>query len=235
MIEDTEPRKGTSPWKFTDFVLLIVFSLVGALAASIVLAGTGSDLLNPTVMDVAVTLVGQSVGALAYLRYMSNKRGTGSWDRDFGLRLVPFRIGALFLGIALQIIIGLVLLFFVPEDTLQQGISDVVSDASGLGPRVLIAAMSVVVAPIVEELIFRGVLLDWLNSVMDRTVAIWLSALLFGASHLLDANIYILPGLVVVGVILATVALRDGDLGRAIPIHMGFNLLGVVALFLGLG
>lgn len=235
MIDDVQPRSAAMPWKFTDFILLIVYSLVGAFVAGVALLAGGADLENPTTSDVAVTLVGQSAGALLYLGYLSLRRGTSDWGHDFGLRLWPFKWTALLIGIGLQIAIGFASVLFIPEDALEQGISDIVAETVGLGPRLLIAGLSVVVAPIVEELIFRSVLLQWLVSVMRRNVAIVVSALLFGAFHLLDANLYILPGLVIVGAILAWVTLRDGDLSRAIPIHMGFNLVGVVALFAGLG
>ncbi len=229
------PERPPTPWTFFDFLLLLVCSVVGALVASLALAVTGSDLGDPSTMDAAVILLGQAIGGLGYLTYMSQRRGQSHWGEDFGLRLTPFRTGALFIGVGLQIVVGFASVLFIPEDSLEQGISDIVAETTGLWPKILIAVLSVILAPIVEELIFRGVLLRWLQSVMAAPWAVLVSALLFAAFHLLDANLYILPGLMVVGLVLGWVAARDGNLSRAIPIHMGFNLVGVVALFIGVG
>jgi membrane protease YdiL (CAAX protease family) len=104
-----------------------------------------------------------------------------------------------------------------------------------------VAAMvtAVVLAPVTEELIFRGILLKTLEGRGRRTIMV-VTSLDFAAFHLLglqpsrilQAAAVVLPQLFVVGLVLAWVTLRSKRLGPAIFIHSGFNLLAAVVLLL---
>jgi membrane protease YdiL (CAAX protease family) len=102
-----------------------------------------------------------------------------------------------------------------------------------------VAAMvtAVVLAPVTEELIFRGILLKTLETRGRRTVMV-VTSLVFATFHLLgldpsrllQAAAVVLPQLFLVGLVLAWVTLRSKRLGPAIFIHSGFNLLAAVVL-----
>jgi membrane protease YdiL (CAAX protease family) len=97
----------------------------------------------------------------------------------------------------------------------------------------------VVLAPVTEELIFRGVLLKAIEQGGRRTIMV-VTSLVFAAFHLLgldpsrmfQAAAVVLPQLFIVGLALAWVTLRSKRLGPAIFIHSGFNLLAAVVLLL---
>jgi membrane protease YdiL (CAAX protease family) len=97
--------------------------------------------------------------------------------------------------------------------------------------------IAVVIAPVTEELIFRGVLLKSMGDRSRRSIIV-VTALVFAAFHvigldpanLLEASAVVLPQLFIVGAALAWVTLRTGRLGPAIFLHSGFNLLAALVL-----
>jgi membrane protease YdiL (CAAX protease family) len=104
---------------------------------------------------------------------------------------------------------------------------------------VLPAVLTIVCAPLFEEVFFRGVVLRGLL-VAWRTAPAWLGvalavlvdSVLFGLAHLGTDAWYQLPGLVALGVVLCGLAIRSGRLGPSVLTHAGFNLLAV-AVFAG--
>ncbi len=93
-------------------------------------------------------------------------------------------------------------------------------------------ALTVVGAPIAEEILYRGVLFRGLvdMSAAGRaglTAAVAGSAALFAASHFQALQF---PGLLLFGIVAALVFQRTGRLGTAIWVHVGFNLTTVTAL-----
>jgi membrane protease YdiL (CAAX protease family) len=89
---------------------------------------------------------------------------------------------------------------------------------------------AVVLAPVVEELVFRGLLLRSLARVMRAPWAILIQAFLFGLLHLNPeagiANLGLVVILTGVGAVFGTAAHRLGRIGPTIIAHAIFN--GVV-------
>lgn len=83
----------------------------------------------------------------------------------------------------------------------------------------------VVIAPVTEELLFRGLIQRALRARYGPRVAIGTSALLFGAFHL-DAQALFFA--TIVGVVLGVVAQRAGSTLPAIALHAGFNAVPVL-------
>lgn len=82
--------------------------------------------------------------------------------------------------------------------------------------------LAVVAAPLVEELLFRGLLLRWIQGRWGTTVAVLVSSVLFGLWH---GNLAASLPLAVVGVVLALLYVRTGNLWAAIWLHAGFNAI----------
>jgi membrane protease YdiL (CAAX protease family) len=100
-------------------------------------------------------------------------------------------------------------------------------DVSGL-EKIAIATGVIGVAPVAEELLFRGVLLGGLaHSIGDRA-AVWVSAIVFAASHFQMVQF---PGLLAVGLTLAWLARRTGGLAAPIWAHAAFNATTVAFLW----
>jgi len=89
--------------------------------------------------------------------------------------------------------------------------------------------LAVVVAPVVEEFIFRGGVYRFCKGRMRLTFAMILSSLLFSAFHW---NIQSFPGLAAVGVALCFAYEQTGNLRVPIYFHACFNLNSVIWIFL---
>ncbi len=83
-------------------------------------------------------------------------------------------------------------------------------------------AVTVVIAPIVEELIFRKLLIDRLGGFGEKTVIVF-SALMFGLFH---TNPYQFFYAFAVGMLLAYVYVRTGKVWHTILLHAIINLFG---------
>ncbi len=135
-------------------------------------------------------------------------------------------------GFALQIALALTLqplLHLLGIEGPPQEVGRLAQDARGL--TVAFAFVSVVIlAPLAEELLFRGLLLRALQRRGD-VAAVAISSAVFAALHLLDPGAaVVVPQLFVVGVVLAALAVRSDRLGMAITTHAGFNLTAFLAL-----
>ena len=92
---------------------------------------------------------------------------------------------------------------------------------------VLLLASVVLVAPFVEELFFRGLLLRSMEQRWGTRVAVVGSSVIFGATHFQAIQF---PGLAVAGLLFSVLAVRAGRLGPAIAAHVGFIAATVVVL-----
>jgi membrane protease YdiL (CAAX protease family) len=93
--------------------------------------------------------------------------------------------------------------------------------------RLSVILMAVVVAPIAEEIIFRGYLYGVMRRYFGRIPAILFSSLLFAAIH---GNLSALPGLCILAVTLCLLYERTGSLWATMTLHGAFNTSTVVAL-----
>jgi membrane protease YdiL (CAAX protease family) len=104
----------------------------------------------------------------------------------------------------------------------------------GTGPAIASVILAVFVAPVVEELFFRGVLF---RSIRDRH-GFWIGAvvsgLVFGAAHYVPAawqdTILLQTVMVFTGIALAWIYERRGTLVADIAAHMAFNAVGIVLI-----
>jgi membrane protease YdiL (CAAX protease family) len=85
----------------------------------------------------------------------------------------------------------------------------------------LIFILAVVIAPIIEEIMFRGAFYSWLRARFSSTVSILVSAIIFAAIHPQGA-IGILP-LGFIGVVLALIREYRGNITACIFAHACFN------------
>lgn len=93
----------------------------------------------------------------------------------------------------------------------------------------LLVAMAVILAPVVEELIFRGCIYRFLKSQTTLLPAQILSGIVFSFMH---ANLMSFVPLVIVGVLLARVYEKTGNLMVAIWFHAFFNGFSLLMLFI---
>ena len=222
-------------WTVVDFLLVWLGGFLGtAVFFAIGLLFENSDWI------VVLALAGQYIGSLAVLWLLRRRKNQPS----LGFSIEPrdtFYIG---LGVALQVGLALLLVPLAerlfPDGRPPQQVADALADldASMLLKISLIVA-AVLLAPVTEELIFRGVLLRAIEP-RGRALAIGVSAAVFSAVHVLGLDperflasaTVVLPPIFVLGILLAWVTLRTGRLGPAIFIHSGWNLLAALILLL---
>jgi uncharacterized protein len=92
----------------------------------------------------------------------------------------------------------------------------------------LTIVLLVVIAPLAEEIVYRGVLLASFDRRWGVAVAVTASSIVFSAAHMSVAGF--VP-LVVAGALFGWLYMRSGSLRVAILAHAAYNALGVLALF----
>ena len=94
----------------------------------------------------------------------------------------------------------------------------------------------ILLAPMIEEVIFRGFLQSYLRRYLNPTLAIVLSSLFFSAFHYSSnqglANIPILGSLFVLAYFLGFVYERQGSLSAPIILHAAFNAISTLNLYI---
>jgi membrane protease YdiL (CAAX protease family) len=115
----------------------------------------------------------------------------------------------------------------VPQDIQQIG------GSTPLELRIPLVLVVVCVGPLVEELLFRGVLLSALMKRWHVGWAVAGSSLLFALIHLpgLQYQWYALPNLILLALLLAGLRLRSGSIWPAVLAHGANNLLAVAVWF----
>jgi membrane protease YdiL (CAAX protease family) len=98
---------------------------------------------------------------------------------------------------------------------------------SGLVPAVM-ALYAIIFAPILEELLFRGIILGSLSR-YNRTFAIIISSVAFGLTH---GNIQQACYAVIAGIVFAAIDLRYNSIIPSMIVHSFVNIVGMIASLL---
>lgn len=175
-------------------------------------------------------LSGLWVGFAGAIIVVHQRLGLVAWPHAWRLRATD--VLYLLLGVGCQIVVGLAYAPFQLKN-LNKPVTHLFGSAHG-ATFALLATMTVVGAPIVEEWLFRGVvfrtLVDALSTRRTRggvVAAIVISALLFALAH---GEWLQFPGLFFLGVVLAIVAWRTQRLATSALTHIGFNALTMGSL-----
>lgn len=208
---------------------------VGAGVAGVLVELVGADVGEP--IPFSLVFVGQAVGTLIVIA-MYSRRVSGSFGADTGLVLAGRDWWAIFAGMGLQIAVALLtvplLRVMFPEGAPSQGVADIAGESETSLEIIAIFVSVAVIAPILEEILYRGMLLSWLNRFMGKWGAIMVSAAIFAGIHLVDWNARAaVPGLFIVGLVLGWAAMRRGDLSLAVPLHAGVNTLAAFLIVWG--
>lgn len=212
--------------------------LVGQVVASAVALGSGH---TSVAAAGPAWLLGVAVAGwvpLVVAVWAAGRRfGVGALSADFGLSFraadlwgVP--IGAVTQLVALRVVY-LPLQGIWPHafstDRLEQRARDLYDHASGGGVLLLVLAV-VVGAPIVEELVYRGLLQGSVTSGRRKWWGVVGIAALFALIHFQPVEI---PGLFTIGLVLGACALLTRRLGLGVVTHMAFNATGLLMVARG--
>jgi membrane protease YdiL (CAAX protease family) len=208
----------------------VVAQLVSSLILVALADGDASDTVSFGVL--AVALGGAWASYLVGMWIASQRAGSANFVADYGLRFRWVDLLGLAVGAGAQLIV--IRVVYLPlealwpatfsEDRLTENAQDLVDRAGGAS-TVLLVAVVVIGAPLVEELFYRGLLQRSLADRFNEVAVLVGVAAIFAGVHFRPVEF---PGLFAFGLILGWAAMRARRLGPAITIHVGFNLTGVL-------
>ncbi len=182
------------------------------------------------------------------LRWLSHRHGTGNFAGDFSFEVNPrdwpwVLAGAPLVAGSAGLTLVLKPLFGAGDENAQALVDMVAGSGAGITAFAIVAGIGIF-GPIIEELLFRGLLYDTILQRNSTTVAVVASSVAFSLPHLLGFNPsveggaveavrLVIPPLIVlfgVGLVLALVRLKTKSLSAPILLHSSFNLIQVMAL-----
>lgn len=229
-------HSGPAVWTIADFLVTVLAGFAGAIVVALFLAGSASSTF------LVASLFGQYTGHLLGLAFVIRRRSSSF--AALGLDVRPSDGLYVLGGIALQVGLALVsapIASRLGSSGSTQTLSTAVSTLTGSFAVIGMVVAATIVAPVTEELMFRGLLPKALRRrTGPRAAYVW-AALVFALFHLsgvtpgthflADATILMLQ-LFVVGLVLGWQAQKRRRLGVSIFIHSGFNLLAILALLI---
>ena len=163
---------------------------------------------------------------------VSRRFGSGRFAEDFRLAVRPRDLLGLPIGVACQLLLIPAVYWPLQQVWSETFRSDELSErAQGLWDRadgwwlVLLVVVVAIGAPLIEEIIYRGMIQQALQSRLHDVLAVVLAALFFAAIHLQPVE---LPGLFVFGLVAGICFMRTGRLGTSIMVHVAFNATGLL-------
>jgi membrane protease YdiL (CAAX protease family) len=146
-----------------------------------------------------------------------------SWGPIKGTLICVLIAAALFGG-------GALITWLFPGDKTQL---DLLIESSN-GARVVTAFLAIVTAPVVEEIVYRGILYPAINGVLGSAVAIGLVSLFFAAVHFLQYknNLAVIGVITLVSITLTAVRAYTRRLLPCLVIHLVFNGIQAVIILL---
>jgi len=226
-------------WKPETVVWLVlgvfVFVGVGSLLGML-LRGDAAPESAPSVLRILVSAATFQIGALALTWRFLIKNET-DWASGFGLRVQAGK--AIWLG-------ALAVLLFLPVGWSLQMLCVKVLQTMGIEPAeqlalvalrnsgsaaqiIALGIVTIILAPVAEEILFRGVLYSAIAQYGHRQIGVWMSSVIFALIH---ANVAIFIPLLALALLLVWLYERTGNLLAPITAHAVFNAINFIMFFI---
>jgi len=204
-----------------------------------ILAAFGVDGDDYTVAQLAAATGAAWLVMVAALVFASRRYGTGHPPHDFvehyGLRFRPIDLVGVPAGVVGQL--AIVPLVYVPlraiwSDTfstseLEERARDLADKASGWA-IVLLVIVVVIGAPLVEELVYRGLLQRSMSARLGVVPGLVIMSIWFALMHPTPVE---WPGLAIAGALFGAGLALTGRIGPSILTHAAFNATGLILAF----
>ena len=229
------------PWQAERFgrwmLVLLICAYSGLFVGAWVQRLAGEDAAEPSIWRMVVaTLCFQGVGLCLIARFLREQQST--WTEGFGFLNHPRQ--AVLLGL-------LAALIFLPLGWVLQHASALVMThlphfklepkeqlpihalrvSMSWGGRLTFGAAAVLLAPVTEEVLFRGILYPAIKQFGYPRLALWSTSLLFAAVH---TNVVTFVPLVVLALVLTALYERTDNLLAPVAAHVLFNALNFAEL-----
>lgn len=231
------------PWNWWDVAKALILILVGVIALGVAIAGfalaTRNDFSHAEKLSSAPLFIAAMgiYGFVLLAVYLFAVRRTGSSWAAVGLRnfswrwlvMAPLLTALEFVGMAF---INTQLLWRFTGEPFENPQIETITGGMRLTRTdlALLLILVAIIAPIAEELFFRGMLYPLFRQRWGVVPAIVTSALVFGLVHLIPV---LIPGLVFVGLILAWMRERSNSIVPGIIVHAlqnGIVMLGIYVI-----
>ncbi len=204
--------------------------LAGNIFGSLVLAVSGHADSEPAARPIWVSAsaaVALWVPQIIALVVASRKFATGRFTVDYGLSFRPIDLVGIPIGVLSQLV-ALRLVYWPLQsiwpdafstDALERNARDLYERASGIWIVVLFAVVTIG-APLVEELIYRGLILGAARRRLNDGLAVVATAAFFALIHFRPVEY---PGLFAFGLILGACVVATNRIGMSVLAHVAFN------------
>ena len=206
---------------FTLFLLILspILSFFGTLPSAQDIELSESLIMIGSIITIIIFIGTPFVWYLLVNKFSIREMLSSLKIRKQGLDVtLAWAITVVIVMFAIMFVIGLIL---YQQGVVEEEITNIEELAGNLS---LISMFFIVVfQSATEEIFFRGFLLDKINSLAGKEIAILTTALLFGMAHLSYGKIY--PALMtgVFGILLGYVVMKTKNLNTAIIAHILFN------------
>lgn len=223
------------PWTGLDLVFISLGGLVFAVLL-FALLGVILDVIGPLQVNLGPTSIVAILVLLTYgcvcfgaWLFVLQRRKVGL--REAGLEpvslrvmlnMIPLGMGVLFLN---GIVIAASRLLFTDVPTASEQVLS--GELPTAGEFALVTFIVVGVAPVVEEFLFRGLLMRYFLSKMSAGFAIVATAFAFAVFH---ATLVLIPALFVLGLFLGWQAHKHNSVYPAIALHAVNNAIAMIAV-----
>jgi membrane protease YdiL (CAAX protease family) len=234
MLAGMGPSDMPDPLARRGILIGLVAFFVGVVGSA-VFAGLYSGVTGSDVDSYGVQLAGLPglwVGLFGVPWLASRRWGTGSLRHDYGLEVqlpVDLVVGAL-AGLAAQLLVGFIIVVFrtiSPGLKIDETSVEVAKRTTGAGFVILVILVAIL-APIVEELFFRGLVQGSLQRSLGPFWAVAITGVLFGLVHFGGSGwgaVALVASLAAFGWAVGWLTVRYRRLGPAIVAHMMFNAI----------
>ncbi len=210
---------------FLFFALYLLIQALSVGLMSILIA-----LISPdkhaylTQMTVELNIIAGCITVLAFALLAKLFKTNLSDMAHFNKMPPRFIISVIIMGVATayavaMVLSGLELLSLIPDSWVQVQ-NDTYEDVNSASPMLQIISIGII-APLLEEILFRGCMLGVLKREMHPWIAICLSAVFFGLAHGTPLGIIYAT---VLGIIMGWLMVKFNSVVPGILFHMAYNL-----------